>query len=324
MTSFEERIENNKWLVFTAIITGFAAIKIIDSLYRPFWFDELFTLRIAQAPSLTGLWETLGPTDPSPPLYYIITRLFQTVFGCGELATRLPAIISFLAALFFLFLILDTRCRAITAITGVLLMCLSPAALLITNARTYTFILALCTISLWFWQVAAANNQWTLPLCGLFLSLSMALYSHFYAFFLFVPIVTGEIYRSFKIKRIAWPVWLALLLAAATFIPLIPLAARCTSLSKGFWSKPTLAVFLRSSYLFSSPALAVLMAFIISICVQYFRKKTTCGQFARAKIYTERSPAAHEVVAAVGLTLIPILGFIIALCFTNAFTNRYF
>ncbi len=323
--SLEERIENNKWLVFTLILVVFTALRIVDSYFRPFWFDELFTLHIAQIPTLAGLWETLGPMDPSPPLYYIITRIFQFFFGYGEFATRLPALISFLIALFFLFLILDRRCGAITAITGVLLLCLSPAAeKLITNARTYPLILACCTISLWCWQVAADNTRRTLPLFGLFLSLCLALYSHFYAFPLFVPIVAGEIYRSFKIRRIDWPIWLTLLLAASTIIPLVPLAERCTSLSAHFWSKPNSLNFLKCSQLYAAQIKVVLIAFVISIFVKYLRKKSNHGQSTQSEIITKQLPPGHEVVAAIGLTLIPFLGYIIAVYFTNAFTTRYF
>ena len=324
MTSFEKRFENKKWYFFTAILVIFAALKIVESFYQPLWFDELFTWHIAQMPTLTGLWKALGPMDPSPPLYYIVTRIFQSIFGYGEFATRLPALISFLVALFFLFLIIDRRCGAITALTGVLLLCFSPAALLITNARTYTFILALCTISLWCWQVAAADNRRTLPLLGLFLSLTMALYSHFYAFLLFVPIVAGDTYRSFQIRRIDWPVWLTLLLAAATIIPLIPLAQKCTSLSTGFWSKPMLVNFLMSTYLYVSTVIAVLIAFVISFCFKLFRRESNIGQLTKTGATIKQQPAGHEVVAAISLALIPFLGFLVAICFTNAFTARYF
>ena len=324
MRSFEKRFEDKKWLIFTSFLVIFIVLKSADSFYRPFSFDELFTWQIAQMPTLTRLWEALGPMDPSPPLYYIVTRLSQTAFGYGEFATRLPALISMLVALFFLFLILDRRCGAITALTGVLLLSLSPATSLTPNARTYTFILALCTISLWCWQVAVARPRRLLPLLGLFISLSMALYSHFYAFLLFVPIVAGETYRSFKIRRIDWQVLLTLLLATATIIPLIPLAERCTSLSKGFWSKPTLStIFLCCNYIYMRLVIVVLIAFGISICSKYIRKENN-GQLPEQEVTIKQLPAVHEVVAAISLALTPALGLIVAVCITNAFTARYF
>jgi 4-amino-4-deoxy-L-arabinose transferase-like glycosyltransferase len=324
MISLEKKIENNKWLVLASIIIVFTALRIVDSYFRPFWFDELFTWHIAQIPTFTGLWKSLGPMDPSPPLYYVITRIFQSVLGHGEFATRLPALISFLVAMFFLFLILDRRCGAITAITGVLLLCLTPATLMINIARTYTFVLALCTISLWCWQVAASGDRRILPLCGLFLSLCMALYSHFYAFLLFVPVVAGEIYRSFKIKQIDWPVWLTLLLAALTVIPLLPLAARCTSLSKSFWSKPDLFNFLQSTFLYAAQVFLALIAFVISIFVKYVKTNDNPSRSANPENKVNHLPPGHEVVAAVALALIPVLVLPIAVFVTNAFTYRYF
>jgi 4-amino-4-deoxy-L-arabinose transferase-like glycosyltransferase len=320
MTSFEKQFEDKKWFILTAILVIFFALKIIESFYRPFSFDELFTWHIAQIPTLKGLWEAMGPMDPSPPLYYIVTRISQSVFGYGEFGTRLPALISILVAMSFLFLILDKRCGAITAITGVLLLGLTPASSLTCNARTYTFIIALCTISLWCWQNVAAHTRRVLSLLGLFLSLSMALYSHYYAFLLFIPIVVGELYRSLQIKRIDWPVWITLMLAAATIIPLIPLAERCASLSRWFWSKPNSATFFQCNLLYAAPAIAVLMAAVIFMCF----KKTDNEQLLEIKIPIKQPPAEYEVAAAIGLAIIPFGGFLIALFFTNAFVTRYF
>jgi hypothetical protein len=148
----------------------------------------------------------------------------------------------------------------------------------------------------------------------------MALYSHYYAFLLFTPIIVGELYKSLQIKRIDWPVWMTLMLAAATIIPLIPLAERCASLSRWFWSKPNSATFFQCNLLYAAPAIAVLMAAVIFLCF----KKTNNEQLPEIKISIKQPPADYEVAAAIGLAIIPFGGFLIALFFTNAFVTRYF
>src|SRR5215469_5632824 len=80
-----------RYLLMALCTIGYA----LDTVYRAhrklFWFDEIFTIYISRLPSLKPIWQALlQGADFNPPLLYVLTRLSQSVFRHGHVATRLP------------------------------------------------------------------------------------------------------------------------------------------------------------------------------------------------------------------------------------------
>ncbi len=114
-----------------------------------FWFDELFSLYVAQLPSLSAIWNALHEgVDKHPPLHYLLIRASHWVFGTGELATRLPFIIGYWLALLFLFLLIAKRWGSLIAYLSVIFLCLSGFYGYAFEARPYALVLACCSVSL--------------------------------------------------------------------------------------------------------------------------------------------------------------------------------
>ena len=64
--------------IAAAILAAFYfATSIYIASHRVFWFDELFTVRIARLPDIKAIWTALGHgADSLPPAYYMVVRLF--------------------------------------------------------------------------------------------------------------------------------------------------------------------------------------------------------------------------------------------------------
>ena len=64
----------------------------LKASHKCFWFDELFAVYLCRLPSFTSTWSAvMHGADFNPPLFYLLTRGSQRLFGEGLIATRLPA-----------------------------------------------------------------------------------------------------------------------------------------------------------------------------------------------------------------------------------------
>ncbi len=63
--------------IFMGLLVMYTIVRgIAGAAHRPFWFDELFTLTIANQPSLHDLWHAVTRGfDSAPPFFYLVERL---------------------------------------------------------------------------------------------------------------------------------------------------------------------------------------------------------------------------------------------------------
>jgi hypothetical protein len=211
---------------------------------RPFWFDELFTLRIACAETVGEMWSILSSgKEPHPPLSYLAVRATTALFGQTEWAARLPAMVGFWILCLCLYGFAAQRVSAPFAWLAFLLPIAADAFRFAVEARAYGQVMGLCGLSLISWQGACQRSTHRLGwLIGLAVSLAAAISSHFYAVTMVGPLLLGELVRTIERRRIDVPIWLALgagLIPLALFFPTIQRAQ--TVLQHGFFSKAGLA-----------------------------------------------------------------------------------
>src|SRR5271165_5167846 len=95
-----------KWAILAATLLAvfYFATSIYIASHRLFWFDEFFTVRIAQLPTWTMIWTALShAADSLPPFYYMLVRTFGVLFGRSEVITRLPSALAMVAGLLLTF-----------------------------------------------------------------------------------------------------------------------------------------------------------------------------------------------------------------------------
>lgn len=76
-------------------------------LVSSFWRDEAFSYLMAKQPLFSLLWSTAH--DSNPPLYYLLLKVWMTIFGTSELALRSLSFIFFWATVYLVFKILHEQ-----------------------------------------------------------------------------------------------------------------------------------------------------------------------------------------------------------------------
>ena len=291
------------------------------TLKNPIWYDEFFTLVAARLPTIADLWYALGYLEPHPPFFYLLVRISESLFGTGEIAIRLPALIGFLVCCIFLYKIIREYFGTVLALCGVMMLSVSRISHFAWEARPYTWVIAFGGMAFYFWLKATTQPRRSLYIVLMGIALAGAGYTHFYGILLFIPIAAGELARAYSSRRMDWGIFASGMMAALSLVILLPMMVETSSQSLNFWAAPTLPrlgelfeiLFLRMGKLYGVGAIA-------SILYVGMNNKGT-----PRPIVSDRAPfPVHALVAAITLLLLPIIGYVIAELVTNAFRIRYF
>src|ERR1039458_10781398 len=171
----------------------FSVLYLLATCFRAsrklFWFDELFTLYISRLPDMASVWNALKQgVDFNPPLFYGLTRLSESLFGEGHIATRLPEILGFWIFCLCLFRFVSSRTSVLAGLIAMVFPLVTTAYFYAYEARSYGVVLGFAGMALICWQAATRlrrSNWWAL---GLFLALLCAILTQTYAILLLVPL----------------------------------------------------------------------------------------------------------------------------------------
>src|SRR5271167_1247227 len=85
-------VEIYSFIAAAVLATLYLATTLDISSHRLLWWDELFTVYIARLPHWATIWAALAhAVDSQPPVYYMVVRIFDKLFGYSEVAVRLPS-----------------------------------------------------------------------------------------------------------------------------------------------------------------------------------------------------------------------------------------
>jgi uncharacterized membrane protein len=282
---------------------------------KALWHDEIFTFSIAALPESTDVLRALWTgADNHPPLDYLIRHFFMGLFGTSEFVFRFPSLFAFWTAIICLFLFIRRRTSPSAGIIGVLFLLSTPTYRYGYEGRPYAGMIACAAASLLFWQLA--NEGKRLAVFGLALSLSVALYTHYYAVLLWVPLVLAEGVRTFQNRRIDWRMWLALAAAAVTIIPLLPLIDMARQFASGFWTTVDRFALLQCYDNLLRPAPLLLLTVTAVLIFMPDHKQP-------AVLLANNNPTWQELSAGLGYLALPAVCYILAKYITGAFLERY-
>ena len=309
-----------------AMASVYLVLTCVRAWHKPFWYDEIFTLLIADQRSMHDMWsaETAG-FEFNPPASYILTKLTRHLGERQELFARVPEIASYLIMMVCLTLFIGRRLPLSFAIPAVSFALLSEAYDYSYEARSYAIELAGAGIALVAWQAATepAAPKLTRRL-GLFilpLALAGALLSHCYAVLLYVPICAGELWRTWSQKRIDFALWTALILGLAplTLYPALLATSHKVILGTSVFT-PTPRRFLGAYALQLRRALPPLAVLLIPLALFAYRRQIAVRKAAEDLL--ARIPVHERVAVAVFIT-IPAFGFAIARFLKSSYVSRY-
>lgn len=291
----------------------FSVAYFLITCYRAsrklFWFDEIFTVFNSRLPDMSAVWYAVTHgTDLNPPLFYVLTRWSEHLFGQGQVGTRLPGMLGFWIFCLCLFRFVSIRTNPLSGYISMLFPLVSGAYYYAYEARPNGAVLGFCGIALVCWQEAVRPERrwWCLP--GLGGALACALLTHTWALLLFFPLAFGELVRSVRLKRIDWPVWLTMAASSTAILVAIPLIHSAKNYVYGvpFYSAGPGKI-VNAYQTFLGPALLVLAGALALLCIDLTRAH-------RPSSHPNPAPSfeSHEIATVLAVAAIPCFGFLIA------------
>jgi hypothetical protein len=317
--------KSRSWFIGLFLLSAlYFADTLLRASLKTFWYDELVTVYLCRMPSLAATWSVvLHGVDFNPPLFYLLTRISEALFGEGLIATRLPAIIGFWIMGLSLYAFVARRLGPLYGAIAALAPPFTLAYYYAYEARPHGIVLAWCGLMLLCWQRGRQTpaSRWLLNLWlwGLLASFLAALLTHIYAFYLVIPFLLAETYALLRRKSFHLGVWLALLLPLVLVAPLyLNMSRRYKSLvSVGGVVHPDEAI-RRHLVVVYGPALALLLI-AVALLAWAHRDRSTGAESSSAKSLTR-----EELIVASGLILLPVIGMIGVRITHGPFFDRYF
>jgi hypothetical protein len=259
--------------------------------------------------------------DAAPPLTHLLTHFAVSWFGRGEIAARLPEIAGFWIFCLCLYRFVRRRLGIFYGLAALLLPVATQAYDYAYEARAYGLVLGFCGLMLVCWQTATESTgaRHALACAGIALSLAAALLCHYYAALLYLPLGGGELYRSWKQRRIAWGVWLAMFVGAA---PLMWRMASIRAAVHGFSSTSWSDVQAIDALDFWNDGLRSGLSVLVLALVAM----ALWGRKSPEPSETREQPpslAPWEVLAAILFLTIPFLAVAFGILITHVYSARY-
>jgi hypothetical protein len=317
--SIAEWLDRHRWLFLCLFSVVYFAGTGFHASRRPLWADEVLTAWMTRL-NLRDLWSALGVgADIEPPLFHLITRAFTGLFGESLLALRLPSILGGWMMCVGLFAFISRRGRTLYAAVAMLIPFVTAIEYYMGEARCYGIALGFCGPALICWQSAIGGGRRKVALVGLALSLAAAVSCHYYLVLMIAAIAAGELVRSFTLKHVDAPTWIAL---AAGLVPLplhLPLIRAAMTFHGAAWSAAGL-----SGLHFTYQALlapAILPAIVVITGLTLYRAYH--GSDTKQVIAPAVNLSAAELTTALVLTCGLAAALVLAKITNGIFTLRY-
>jgi mannosyltransferase len=214
-------------LVVALTVLG-AALRFGTLNVQSVWLDESATLVLVHR-GFSGMLSNLSARESAPPLYYVLVWAWTKVFGAGPLGFR-----SFSALVGTVTIpVMYAAGRQVSPRVGVwaaALAAVNPAMYYYSQeARAYALLILLSAVAYVLWQRALQEPSGRrLELWAL--ASALALLTHYFAAFLFLP-EAAILTRRLGFRR----TWVPIGRVAAVGLALVPLAASQVSRGKAQW-----------------------------------------------------------------------------------------
>ncbi len=288
-----------------------------------FWYDELVTVYFSRL-SLHALWPALNSgVDFNPPLFYVLTRAAEGIWGEGPIGTRMPEILGFWVFCVSLFIFVSRCAGYLAGAVALTFPTLTGAFYYAYEARPHGIVLGCCGLALLFWQSALERPDQHRWLIGFSLSLFSGFMLHCYALLLVVPFACTELFLHRA--RIRWSFWVALfgpaIPAVLLYAPLL-ISYKKTTQGTPFavwfpasWSK------IEDFYAFLLyPHLLLVMVVLVVLLID---RVSFLPQTERNSIQNLPS-RTKELSLAVSFLFLPAFGILLARVVHGPFFDRYF
>jgi len=312
-----------RWLSSRRLAYGlFALIYIVPTLIlahrKLMWEDELFTLYLSKIGTWSELIRALSTgADQHPPSFYYLTHLIFQLAGTTHVTLRVAAVAGFGLGCASLYEISRRLVGAKWATSAFIFPLASGNYYYASEARGYGLEVGFATFALLMWILAAEGKKRRLTLPGLAFGLCGAVASHYYAVLIVIPLVVGELVRTWFRKSVDFAVWVAFAASAIPLVAFAPVILKARTYSGHFWAVPHWG-----EPLFWYPdALGHLSLLLVATAaVGFLLRLLYAGPDKEEEVAASLPISAAIIVWA----LIPMIGIVLAESVTHAYTGRYF
>ena len=316
-----ERIERTGVLLFVGLSLAYWVGTCVLASRKLMWNDELYTFYIARLPTMRDVWSALlARGEQLPPSFYIPTRVAFELFGISNVSVRLPEILGFWMMMACVLIFVARRTSWFAALVGATFPLVTSAYYYAFEARPYGLVMGFGALALLCWQDVTMDRRRLVSLAGLAASLGAAISMHYYSVFMILPFALGEAVRTAARRRMDIAVWGALAVAVLPIAAFLPLIRAASAYSGAFWSPPQWLNMPEFYHHLLAPAVVPLVAVIVFGVIHGTIARDTAATSEKHHAF---SFPAHELAAACGFILIPVIAVVVAKVVTGAFTHRY-
>ena len=315
-----------KWerVVVTLSILALIGLAAGYARYRPLWLDEYYTYYTAVQPSAGAIWnmQASGPLVLDPPLYHWLAHYSMRLFGSSNFGLRFPSVLAYGVACLCIYWLVRKRAGPLTGLIAIGLTIPTIVLRYAHEGRPYILMVTACAGALLAWSsMAEKSSGRKLAALGLFLSMAVAVSSHWYGCLVAIPVLCGEAVRTVIRRKLDWSVLAACGGGAAVALLYLPLVKAATAYQSKSW-KGVRLLDVRDSYKFildANPLMLALTFLVLASVAVYL----VAGETKLTELERPRRIPLHESVALLACGLLPFFGYILARAVVHQFLPRY-
>jgi hypothetical protein len=261
--------------------------------------------------------------DTHPPLFYWLSRLCALLLGPSAVAYRMPSIVGFWGAMAAVHWLGCRHRRPELGLIGCCLLLTTPALAYAIEARPYALLVGLAAAIFMLWLVAGEQVGWrrALSLACLWVALTASFWLHYYAILLLLPLALGDLTRRVRTGRFDVGRCLVLSASALNLVPLIAFVrGSALRFVATFWAAPGRPLEIVRAYQF-------LFGPTLTVCFLAGLATLVMSRLGRRSGLPEEGPgpalASEHWIAGAAFALLPLVTWLAAKLFTNAFAPKY-
>jgi hypothetical protein len=323
LSTTEEFVERFAAIGVFAVLLIFVLWAVLASRGIRLQFDELLEIAASSAPTSRQVLSSLASgVDFNPPFSHFLIRLSTSLWGDTELAARLPALVGVGVLLICLYTIVSEQMTRGYGLVAMLLIVCLPIRDYAVEARPYGVELGLSGIAILLYRRAVQGRHRVLSLVGLAVATAALVATHYYAILVVGALLAAELVRSWKSKRLDWPL-LACCLGPPTVVLLAlrDVVAQQRQQLTHYFARGNLLSFDHGYEGLAIDPLISCVALILIVAVVSMRWGKGDPLYAHS---TPVNPPLVEIALGVGLLLLPVVGAVFTQFVTHAYVPRYF
>lgn len=300
------------WLLLVALYVPLVLIEAHSHLLSN---DEIYTVHIAQAPTLGRMLWMSREIDLHPPLHYLLERATLHLDLPRWCAARLPAMGAGLVTTCVIFYFMACRLGNLFGLVSVTIFWFSSVRVFAWEGRPYMLWMCFLSLLLLSWDKATSPRRRPASVLAVFCCSFLMISNHLFGIACLMPFALAEACRCWQRRRPDLVLWLALfapmLIGPAYFHPVHALG------TNGF---PTTQM----------PSLELATNMYIALVDNFYFTISVCfvlvGYFAQVRAGEEQRPfqlRTEEGVLLYSLLLLPLVILVAAAFVHVQFWYRY-